>query len=72
MGVSLDRSQPYGEIYPAGYAAYEQNGKLFDRSGNEVTERVEPVAVAPETPDLPRHIDLRKKENRHLRRMLPA
>lgn len=35
---TLDRSQPYGEVYGAGGIAFEQDGKYFDRSGNQITE----------------------------------
>lgn len=35
---TLDRSQPYGEVYGAGGIAFEQDGKYFDRSGNQIPE----------------------------------
>jgi len=70
--MKLDRSRPYGERYPASYVVYEQDNRLFDRDGNEVEEQPELVtepevkAVEVETSEA-RRIDLRKKENRHLR-----
>lgn len=35
---TLDRSQPYGEVFGAGGIAFEQDGKYFDRSGNQIPE----------------------------------
>lgn len=33
----LDRARPYGQILPSGgWAAFEQDGILFDADGNEV------------------------------------
>lgn len=66
--TKLDRSRPYGEVFPSGF--YEQDYKLFDREGNEVEPKVEPV-VEPEKVEVEaseaRRIDLRLKENKHLR-----
>ena len=70
----LDRSRAYAEQYPSGL--YEQDGKCFDRNGNEIEQPPEPVMVAVEAdtytppPPLPperMRVDLRLKENRHLR-----
>ena len=63
----LDRSKPYGTIFPATYAAFKQDGKLFDHDGEEVDERPELVTVADPIEETHRHIDLRRKENAHLR-----
>lgn len=35
---TLDRNQPYGEVFGAGGIAFEQDGKYFDRSGNQISE----------------------------------
>lgn len=68
---TLDRSRPFGEVYPLGL--YEQDGIVFNRDGTQHAEPLpEPVAepVAPVVEDDPpeaRRIDLRLKENAHLR-----
>lgn len=49
---TLDRSRPFGTIYPAGEAAYEQDGRLFDAAGNMLGEPV-PASIAGLTPRKP-------------------
>ena len=69
----LDRSRTFAEQYPSGL--YEQDGKCFDRSGNEIEQPPEPVMVAeeataylpPPPPPERLRVDLRLKENAHLR-----
>jgi hypothetical protein len=44
--AKLDTTTPYGAIYGEHRAAYEQDGKLFNGSGEEL-EAEEPTAEAP-------------------------
>lgn len=68
---TLDRGRAYGVIYPSGL--FEQDGVVFDRDGNEMTPPTEAAPVVIEWPvaedELPeaRKIDLRLKQNAHLR-----
>lgn len=52
----LDRSRPFGTIYPAGEAAYEQDGQLYDANGWPVGEPVSAsiAGLAPRKPGRPR------------------
>lgn len=65
----LDKSRPYATQFPSGF--YEQDYKLFDRDGNEMEPVPEPVTVPDPVPEMEaseaRRIDLRLKENAHLR-----
>jgi hypothetical protein len=67
----LDRSRPYAEQFPSGN--FEQDNKWFDRNGYEIDPVIEPVVEAAPSIDMPvlpperRRVDLRLKENRHLR-----
>lgn len=38
MSMTLDRNQPFGTIYGAGVARYEQNGFMFDGGGRLIVE----------------------------------
>lgn len=40
---TLDRNKPYGEVFGAGAARFEQDHVLFDAQGNALTE-AEPTA----------------------------
>lgn len=62
---TLDRSRPYGEVYPTGQ--FEQDNILFDRAGNEIAPPPPEPVVVEEAPPEARKIDLRLKENAHLR-----
>lgn len=39
MAKKLDRTRPYGEIFGMAAAAYEQDGRYFNRSGEEITQQ---------------------------------
>lgn len=55
---TLDRNRPFGTIYPASEAAFEQDGLLFDAHGNPVGGESVAAAVvagpAPRKPGRPR------------------
>lgn len=44
---TLDRNKPYGEVFGAGSARFEQDHILFDAQGNALTEAPE---IEPEQP----------------------
>lgn len=50
MAAKLDRTRPYGSVHGgSGDTAYEQDGKEFDASGNEIVQaqaKAKPTAVA--------------------------
>ncbi|MCK0507908.1 hypothetical protein [Aromatoleum anaerobium] len=40
---TLDRTRPYGEVFGAGPARFEQDHVLFDAQGHALTEPAEPA-----------------------------
>lgn len=50
--MMLDRTRSFGMVYGGGAHAYEQDGKVFDHDGVEITSE-EPPVDAPRKPGRP-------------------
>lgn len=49
--MPLDRTKPFGTVCGAADYAYEQDGKQFDRAGNEVGGKAAKVKAEAPTPE---------------------
>lgn len=64
--MALDKSRPYGEVYGEGVThRYEQDGKRFDNSENEIADEAPPPSPADESPAVGDALDGMNRDQLH-------